>query len=75
MKPSPTSAEIERLRGDFVAYQFKFHQFSDYYSVVAQFAWEKVQEALQAIEAGTAKTEGLGAKHESAVGNADAAGE
>ncbi len=37
-----TSAE---LRQEFVAYQFGFHQFSDHYSVVAEFAAKKAREA------------------------------
>jgi len=69
----PTGEELEALRAEFVSYQYKFSPFSDHYSVVARFAWEKLH--AQAIEAqsgetGTGSTEG-----ESAVGNADASKE
>lgn len=42
---APKGGELDELRKEFVAYQFGFNAFSDHYTVVARFAWEKAREA------------------------------
>lgn len=65
---APVGGELEKLRAEFVQFQFRFHPFSDHHTVVARFAWEKVQEAIAAIADQSPKggdPQGLHAKHAS----------